>query len=79
MDQILPDSKREYRVSKEKFHQYLLLKRKNLNLTKDNYYLICNEIYGQLEEIRFVYDLNFLRTKQYNFQDNCEDTFYLFY
>ena len=76
MEQILPDSKGEYRVSKEKFHQYLL-KRKNLNLTKDNYYLICDEIYGQLEEIRFVYDLNFLRTKQYNFQDNCEDTFYL--
>ena len=76
MEQILPDSKGIYNVSKEKFH-YLLTKT-NLNITNnDTYSLICDKSTKLLSEIRFIYNLNFERVKSAKFQNNCPDIFVL--
>ena len=76
MEQILPDSKGVYQVSKEKFHS-LLIKKTNLNLTKDTYFLKCDKKYNELKEIRFIYDLNFKRVKPEFSQEDCPDVFVL--
>ena len=76
MEKILPDSKGVYNVSKAKFHS-LLLKKANLNLTEDTYFLKCDKEQNLLEEIRFVFDLNFQRIKVNNLQENCKDVFVL--
>ena len=76
MEQILPDSKGVYNVSKVKFKNWL--KNSKLKLVRnDTYSLICDNATKQLSEIRFVLDLNFERTKAEKSQENCPDVFVL--
>ena len=76
MEQILPDSKGVYNVSKAKFKNWL--KKSKLKLTKnDTYALICDKATNQLSEIRFILDLNFQRAKSESSQENCPDVFVL--
>jgi ribonuclease I len=76
MEQILPDSKGVYNVSKVKFKNWL--KNSKLKLIKNNTYaLICDKATNQLSEIRFLLDLNFERTELVNSQENCPNVFVL--
>ena len=76
MEQILPDSKGVYNVSKEKFEN--LLKNTNLNITDNTTYsLICDKNTNQLSEIRFVLDLNYKRVAPKKYQNSCPDIFVL--
>jgi ribonuclease I len=70
MEQILPDSKGVYNVSKVKFKNWL--KNSKLKLVRnDTYSLICDNAIKQLSEIRFILDLNFERTKAEKSQENA--------
>ena len=76
MEQILPDSKGVYNVSKEKFNT--LLKKTNLSIIDNTTYsLICDNTTKQLSEIRFILDLNYKRVAPKKYQNNCPDIFVL--
>ena len=78
MENILPDSKGVYNVSKQKFKKYL--KYGKINITDDDistYSLMCDPGTNLLSEIRFVIDLNFKRTSPKKLQENCTDFFLL--
>ena len=76
MEQMLPDSKGVYNVSKEKFRN--LLKKTNLNITDyKTYSLLCDNSTKQLKEIRFTLDLNLERVALEKSQENCPDIFIL--
>ena len=76
MEQMLPDSKGVYNVSKEKFRN--LLKNTNLNITDyKTYSLLCDNSTKQLKEIRFILDLNLERVALEKSQESCPDIFIL--
>ena len=76
MEQMLPDSKGVYNVSKEKFRN--LLKKTNLNITDyKTYSLLCDNSTKQLKEIRFTLDLNLERVALEKSQESCPDIFIL--
>ena len=76
MENILPDSKGLYNISKAKFRS--LLKYSKFNLTDDKIYcLMCDNKTNLLSEIYFLYDLNFKPVKQKIHQENCKDFFLL--
>ena len=79
MENMLPDSKGVYNVSKQKFKKYLKNYGK-INISNDDistYSLICDPGTNLLSEIRFVLDLNFKRISPKKLQENCTDYFLL--
>ena len=75
MENILPDSKGVYNVSKVKFNKYL---KKNItDAYNSTYSLLCDPDTNLLSEIRFVLDLNFKRAIPKIGQENCGNFFLL--
>ena len=76
MEEILPDSKGVYNVSKAKFRN--MLKFSSLNLSDyKQYCLMCDEKTNLLSEIYFIFDLNYNPIIQTFHQENCPDFFLL--
>ena len=76
MENILPDSKGVYNISKTKFRS--LLKYSKFKLTDyKTYCLMCDNKTNLLTEIYFLYDLNFNPITQKIHQENCKDFFLL--
>ena len=76
MENMLPDSKGVYNVSKSKFRS--MLKYSKFNLTDyKTYSLMCDDKTKLLSEIYFIFDLNYNPISQYNHQENCPDIFVL--
>ena len=76
MEDILPDMRGEYNVSKAKFRNMLQKSKFNISDHK-TYCLICDQKKNLLSEIWFIYDLNFSRTSQKLHQEDCPDFFIL--
>ena len=74
MEDILPDSRGVYNVSKAKFRN--MLKYSKLKLTDyETYALKCDKKTNLLKEIYFIFDLNYNRIRQDTHQENCPDYF----
>ena len=74
MEDILPDSRGVYNVSKAKFRN--MLKYSKLKLTDyESYALKCDKKTNLLKEIYFIFDLNYNRIRQDTHQENCPDYF----
>ena len=79
MENMLPDSKGVYNVSKVKFKRYL---QNALNTNESYFSLICSQHKSApqqkyLTELRFVLDFNFQRRMLQKSQENCPDYFFL--
>ena len=74
MEEILPDMRGLYDVSKEKFRK--MISKSTLNLTNyQTYGLQCHKETGILTEIWFFLDLNYNPTTQKIHQEDCPDVF----
>ena len=74
MEEILPDMRGLYDVSKEKFRK--MISKSTLNLTNyQTYGLQCHKETGILTEIWFFLDLNYNPTTQNIHQEDCPDVF----
>ena len=76
MNEMVPDCKGVYNISKTKFRN--LLSKSKFRLTNyTTYCLICSQTTNFLSEIYFIYDMNFNRTKQQIHQEDCPDYFFI--
>jgi len=74
MDEILPDMRGLYNISKKKLKT--MFSKSSLKLDNySTYCLVCDNDTNLLTEIYFIFDLNFNRTKQKIHQENCPDVF----
>lgn len=75
IDNMYPDSRGEYNISKAKFKE---LMKKKLNISNDKTFcLMCHKETNLLSEIYFIYDLNYKLTTQEIHQEDCPDFFML--
>lgn len=76
MEDVLPDSLGVYNISTEKFRNYFY--QSPMKLEPNKYALICDDVYNQLAEVRFAYDMNFnLIDVKKIANDSCKEYFVL--